>query len=100
MSATMEQRYHVYIMTNQNHTVLYTGITSNLGHRVYQHREKLIPGFTSRYNVSNLVYFEGSNDVRASIAREKQIKAGSRAGKIALIEGMNPGWRDLYETVV
>jgi putative endonuclease len=65
--------------------------------RIYEHREKLIPGFTTRYDVSKLVFYQTSSDVRESIAREKQIKAGSRAKKIALIEAMNPEWRDLYQ---
>jgi putative endonuclease len=93
----MDPQYFVYILTNPHHTVLYTGITNNLLRRVYDHREKLIPGFTNRYNVSKLVFYDTSGDVRGSIAREKQIKAGSRAKKIALIEAMNPEWRDLYE---
>jgi putative endonuclease len=93
----MDQQYFVYILTNPHHTVLYTGVTNNLLRRVYEHREKLIPGFTTRYNTSKLVFYDASGDVRGSIAREKQIKAGSRAKKIALIEAMNPEWRDLYE---
>jgi putative endonuclease len=86
----MDQQYFVYILTNPHHTVLYTGVTNNLLRRVHEHREKLIPGFTTRYNISKLVFYETSSDVRGSIAREKQIKAGSRAKKIALIEAMNP----------
>jgi putative endonuclease len=93
----MDQQYFVYILTNPHHTVLYTGVTNNLLRRIYEHREKLIPGFTTRYNVSKLVFYQTSSDVRESIAREKQIKAGSRAKKIALIEAMNPEWRDLYQ---
>ena len=96
----MDQQYFVYILTNRHHTVLYTGVTNNLARRIYEHREKLIPGFTSRYNVSKLVFYEATNNVNASIAREKQIKAGSRAKKIALIQGMNPEWHDLYEGLV
>ena len=92
----MEHRYFVYIMTNQHNTVLYTGVTNDLVRRVFQHREKTLPGFTSRYNVDKLVFFEETSDVLAAIAREKQIKGGSRRKKIALIEGLNPGWRDLY----
>jgi putative endonuclease len=93
----MDQQYFVYILTNPHHTVLYTGVTNNLLRRIYEHREKLIPGFTTRYDVSKLVFYQTSSDVRESIAREKQIKAGSRAKKIALIEAMNPEWRDLYQ---
>jgi putative endonuclease len=93
----MEHRYFVYIMTNQHHTVLYTGVTNDLVRRVIQHREKMIPGFTTRYNVDKLVFYEATSDVRSAIAREKQIKGGSRRRKIALIEGMNPRWRELYD---
>jgi putative endonuclease len=87
----------VYILTNQRNTVLSTGVTSYLGARVYQHREKLLPGFTSRYNVSKLVYYEAGYEVREAITREKQIKAGSRQKKIDLINEFNPEWRDLYD---
>jgi putative endonuclease len=92
----MEKQYCVYILTNQRHTVLYTGVTGDLKRRVYQHREKLLPGFTDRYNVSQLVYYECTEDVSAAIAREKQIKAGSRRKKIELVNRFNPEWRDLY----
>ena len=81
----MDKVYCVYILTNQRNTVLYTGVTSDLRARVHQHREKLLPGFTRRYNVFKLVYFEAGHDVTGAIAREKQIKAGSRQKKIDLI---------------
>jgi len=84
-------------LTNQRNTVLYTGVTGDLGARVYQHREKLLAGFTNRYNVSKLVYYEAGYDASGAIAREKQIKAGSRQKKIDLINGFNPEWRDLYD---
>jgi len=87
----------VYIMTNKRNTVLYTGVTSDLKKRVWQHREKLVEGFTQRYNITKLVYYEVFDDIRIAIAREKQIKAGSRQKKIDLIIGMNTGWRDLYD---
>jgi putative endonuclease len=77
----MNQQYFVYILTNPRHTVLYTVFTNNIVRRIFEHREKLTSGFTSRYNVRELVFYESSGDVRASIAREKQIKAGSRAKK-------------------
>ena len=93
----MERQYFVYILTNRTHTVLYTGVTGDLLRRVTQHREKALPGFTSRYNIDKLVYFAAASDPTAAISREKQIKAGSRARKIALVNDMNPGWRDLYE---
>ncbi len=83
-------------MSNAHHTVLYTGITNNLHRRVYEHREKLVKGFTSRYNVGKLVFYEISGDPESAINREKQIKSWSRAKKDALIAGMNPGWGDLY----
>lgn len=93
----MGKQYCIYIMTNRHNTVLYTGVTSNLKKRVYEHKEKLIEGFTKRYNVAKLVYYETYDEVYSAIAREKQIKAGSRQKKIALIESMNKEWRDLYE---
>jgi putative endonuclease len=95
----LQKQYFVYILTNKRHTVLYTGVTSDLKRRVYQHRMKLLAGFTSRYNVNKLVYYEVADNPEAAISREKQIKGGSRAKKIALINGMNPQWADLYETI-
>ena len=86
--------YYVYIMTNKSRT-LYTGVTNDLRRRVYEHQHKLVPGFTSKYNITQLVYFEETSDVRLAIAREKQIKGWLRAKKIALIESMNPTWKDL-----
>ena len=94
----MIHRYYcVYIMTNRHNTVLYTGVTSDLKKRVWQHREKLVEGFTKRYNVTKLVYYEVFDDVRVAIAREKQLKGGSRQKKIDLVNSMNSGWRDLYD---
>ena len=95
----MEHRYFVYILTNRHHTVLYTGVTNDLLRRVFEHRDKAVPSFTNRYNVDKLVYYEETPDVNAAIAREKQIKAGSRRKKIALIDAMNPDWHDLYENL-
>ena len=92
----MEKVYCVYILTNQRNTVLYTGVTGDLKGRVCQHRQKLLPGFTNRYNVSKLVYYEVGGDASGAIAREKQIKGGSRRKKIQLINQLNPEWRDLY----
>ena len=86
--------YYVYIMTNRSKT-LYTGITGNLEQRVQNHKEKLIPGFTRKYNVTKLVYYEETNDVYSAINREKQIKGWLRARKTALIESTNPQWKDL-----
>ncbi|HWP92212.1 MAG TPA: GIY-YIG nuclease family protein [Thermodesulfobacteriota bacterium] len=75
--AIIDQQYYVYIMTNKNNTVLYTGVTNDLKRRVYQHREKLIDGFTKRYNINKLIYYEVFEDIHSAISREKQIKAGS-----------------------
>jgi putative endonuclease len=86
--------YYVYIMTNKSGT-LYTGVTNNLERRVYEHKNKLMPGFTSKYNITKLIYYEEGNDVNAAFAREKQIKGWLRAKKIALIESVNPEWHDL-----
>lgn len=93
----MDKLYSVYIMTNKRNTVLYTGVTNDLKRRVYEHREKLIPGFTKKYNICKFVYYEQTESIEAAILREKQIKVGSRQKKIDLITGMNPEWRDLYK---
>jgi putative endonuclease len=84
-------------MTNKNNKVLYTGITNDLKRRVYEHKEKLVDGFTKKYNVSKLIYYEILEDPENAILREKKIKAGSRQKKIDLINGMNREWNDLYE---
>ena len=81
-------------MTNKSRT-LYTGVTNDLERRVYEHKKKLVPGFTAKYNIDRLVYYEATEDVNAAISREKQIKGWLRAKKIALIESVNPVWRDL-----
>ena len=83
-------------MTNRSRT-LYTGVTSNLYRRVYEHKNKLIAGFTKKYKITKLVYYEVTNEVASAIAREKQIKGWLRKKKIALIESMNPEWKDLSE---
>jgi putative endonuclease len=88
------REYYVYIMTNKART-LYVGVTNNLERRVYEHKGKLVKGFTSKYGLNELVYYASTNDVREAIAREKQIKGWKRAKKIALIEEMNPYWEDL-----
>jgi putative endonuclease len=92
----MSKQYYVYIMTNKYNTVLYTGVTNGLKRRVHEHKQGLGGGFTSRYNVRKLVYYEITTDVNAATAREKQIKGGSRSRKIDLVNGMNPDWKDLY----
>ena len=93
---SMEKYYYIYIMTNKNNKVLYTGVTSDLKRRVYEHKEKLIEGFTKRYNITKLSYYEIYRDAEKAILREKQIKGGSRAKKEMLVNGFNPEWRDLY----
>ncbi len=91
-----DKSYYVYLMTN-NYGTLYTGVTNDLLRRVWEHEQKLVAGFTKRYNITRLVYYEETNDVAAGIAREKQIKGWVRAKKVALIESSNPYWRDLAE---
>ena len=91
------RQYCVYIVTNKSNRVLYTGVTNDLRRRIYEHKHKLVKGFTSRYNIMKLVYYDMTQDVHEAINREKQIKAGSRKKKIDLIEGMNPEWRDLAQ---
>jgi putative endonuclease len=87
----------MYILTNNTNTVTYTGITSNIiRRRVYEHKEKFVEGFTKKYNISELVYYKIAGEVLNAIAREKQIKGGSRQNKDKLIESMNKDWRDLY----
>jgi len=90
------KQYYVYIMANRSQT-LYTGVTNNLQRRMYEHRRHLVAGFTSKYHITRLVYFEETSDVYAAIAREKNIKGWLRSKKIALIESMNPDWQDLSE---
>ena len=96
----MENIFYIYILTNQNNQVLYTGVTNDLQRRVWEHREKVRRGFTFKYQVNKLVYFESYTSIEAAIMREKQIKAGSRKKKIQLIEGSNPQWEDLYESII
>ena len=88
-------QYYVYFLTNRTNTVLYVGVTNNLQKRLFEHRQELVDSFTKRYHVHKLVYFEVTSDVRAAIAREKQIKSWSRARKNALIKTVNPQWKDL-----
>ncbi|MEK7108715.1 MAG: GIY-YIG nuclease family protein [Patescibacteria group bacterium] len=88
---------YVYIMTNRRNTVLYTGVTSDLPRRVSEHKQKLVEGFTKKYNITKLVYYEAFGSIVDAIRREKQIKAGSRKKKLALICFLNPEWRDLAE---
>ena len=94
----MVKTYYVYIMTNRSKT-LYVGITSELVRRVYEHKQKLLEGFTKKYNITKLVYFENTTDVMVAISREKQIKGWLRRKKIVLIESVNPSWKDLSEDI-
>jgi putative endonuclease len=90
------RQYYVYIMTNNSRT-LYTGVTDDLIRRMYEHRNKIIEGFTKKYNITKLVYYEITSDVQVAIQREKEIKGWLRKKKIALIEMTNPEWKDLSE---
>lgn len=94
-----ERHSYIYIMTNSVNTVLYTGVTSDLKKRDWQHKEKVTEGFTQRYNVTKLVYYEEFNDIRIAIEREKQIKGGSRQKKIDLVSSFNSDWHDLYDDI-
>ncbi len=89
--------FYVYILTNQTGSVLYTGVTRDLVKRVFEHKQKVVDGFTKRYNVDRLIYFEVSDEAMPAFEREKAIKGGSRRRKLDLINDMNPEWRDLYE---
>ncbi len=93
----MNKTYYVYLITNWNNKALYIGVTSNLEQRIYQHRNKLIKGFTEKHNINKLVYFEQTNDINSAIAREKEIKKWRREKKNTLIENMNKTWDDLSE---
>jgi putative endonuclease len=90
----------VYIVANKRHGTLYTGVTANMPRRAYEHREGLVKGFTTKYGCKMLVWYEPHATMIDAIAREKQIKAGSRVKKLALIESLNPEWKDLYETLI
>lgn len=96
----MGKQYYIYILTNQRHTTLYTGVTNNLQRRVFEHRQKLVKGFTKKYNIDKLVYFEVAESPLSAISREKQIKAGSRSKKLAMIDTLNPQWRDLFNDII
>ncbi|OGS94957.1 MAG: endonuclease [Gallionellales bacterium RIFCSPLOWO2_02_FULL_57_47] len=96
----MDKQPAVYILANRRNGTLYAGVTSNLVKRVWEHKNDLVEGFTRRYAVHMLVYYELLDTMDAAITREKQIKAGSRAKKIQMIESMNIGWKDLYDSIV
>ena len=92
--------YHIYFLTNDRHNVLYVGVTGNLPERIIQHKQRSVPGFTKRYNVHKLVYFEKFKRIQYAIEREKQLKAGSRKRKISLVNDFNPGWKDLFDEII
>ena len=90
----------VYILTSKLHGVLYTGVTSNLKYRVWQHKQKLVDGFSKKYNANRLIWYEQHTDIYSAITREKQIKKWNRDWKIELIESTNPEWKDLYVEIL
>jgi putative endonuclease len=94
------KQYFVYILTNYSNEVIYVGVTSNLTKRVFEHKNKLIDGFTKKYNVNKLVYYERFEDALSAITREKQLKAGSRQKKLNLITKENPQFDDLYQDII
>ena len=96
----MDKNYYVYILASRRNGTLYIGVTSDLIKRTWEHKNKAVEGFTNRYGVDNLVYFEQFNDSENAIKREKRLKKYNRKWKLELIEKENPGWRDLYEELV
>lgn len=96
----MEHQSFVYILTNNHHTTLYIGVTNSLIRRTFEHRERLFPGFSKKYNLDKLVYYEMFSDITLAIAREKQLKGGSRKKKLDLINEFNPDWDDLYYKII
>ena len=95
-----DKNYYVYIMTNFANTTFYIGVTSNLIKRIYEHENKIIRGFTSKYNLKKLVYFEETSDVNSALTREKQLKNWHRDWKINLIKSKNPNFADLHSTLI
>ena len=96
----MAKQFYVYILASKRNGTLYTGVTSNLIQRVWQHKHDVIQGFTRKYNVKTLVYYEVHKNVESALTREKKIKRWRRSWKLELIENSNPGWRDLYEDIL
>jgi putative endonuclease len=95
-----DKQYYVYILTTSRNTALYTGVTNDLIRRIYEHKNGLVDGFAKRYKVHKLVHYEVVGDILAAIAREKQIKSWNRDKKVTMIDTGNPGWQDLYETII
>ena len=92
--------YYIYILTNKENGTLYTGVTNNLVRRIYEHKNKLVEGFTKKYSLDKLVYYESYESIESAILREKQIKGGSRKKKLDLINKFNKKWEDLYEKII
>lgn len=95
----MQKQFYVYILTNRMNGTLYTGMSNDIVRRVYEHKNRLVKGFSARYGLTQLVYFECFNTAMEAIAREKQMKKWNRAWKLELIQGFNPEWKDLYEQI-
>lgn len=95
----MQKLPAVYLLTNKPNGTLYIGVTSDLPKRVWQHKNKVVKGFSEKYNLTKLVYFELHDDMAQAVLREKQLKAGSRSTKIGLVESLNPDWKDLYQDI-
>ncbi|MEY8702463.1 GIY-YIG nuclease family protein [Francisella philomiragia] len=91
---------YVYILANKNNTVLYIGVTSNLIKRIYEHKHKLVDGFTKKYSLQKLVYYEVYEDIKEAILREKQLKKWNRSWKERIIKELNPNWIDLYQSII
>jgi putative endonuclease len=91
---------YVYILTNQTGSVLYIGVTSDIIKRIYEHKEKLVEGFSKKYSLDKLVYYECFDDIQNAIAREKQLKGGNRKKKLDIVNSMNPKWDDLYDKIL
>lgn len=96
----MNKQYYIYIMSNKKNGTLYIGVTSDIIKRVWEHKNNVIQGFTSKYGLHNLVYYEVYDDIENAIKREKRLKLWLRQWKIDLIEGMNPDWNDLYDQIL
>lgn len=92
--------YYVYILTNKTNTVLYTGVTSNLIKRIYEHKNNAVDGFTKKYMIHKLIYYEPYQNIQEALTREKQLKAGTRKKKEALINSLNPEWTDMYNSII
>lgn len=96
----MNKKFYIYILSSKKNKTLYVGVTSNLVKRVYEHKQDFVEGFTKKYKIHNLVYFEETNTAEEAIRKEKQIKAWRRAWKVELIEKNNPKWEDLYKNII